>query len=404
MTDFGLYLLDPVSLEKTYELQVNEGECELDLFGGCGLGRFTIPWKVESYKQLSKAYIYWPVRFDVLDNPLWQGRIESIRNVITKRGESIELTCVGWGLYLKNVTHQWQYRDGDQIPATGVTIEKWSDIVKDLFRVVMTSDNCPQLTLGRVDDSDDIPTASEGYAPTAFTMKYSNVYSAIKTLSTIMGNWQWGVDGQRQLYCYPREKTVAHNLQVGKEITEFKPILDASKIINRILLRGGTAKETTTNREYRFFREGRDEDSIEQYGIHFAIRNEPSIRDIAAAELYMNAVFEEFAEPQDRVDLEVVPNVGLFEPQSGMVHVFVPPDAHQYYQITKTRYRITDNGLIVQPKLGYRPPDIIAEMVSMKETMRQLLTEGATEEFFYTFPLVCELEPNLSCVLNIPLE
>jgi len=384
MSDFGVYILN-ASFEKVYKFPYERGEFENNLYGGCGTGRFRAGWRFDLYEELAAIYQHAAVRADVLDEPLWQGRIAEIRPYIDSNGrEYIEMLCDGWGLVLQHIMHpqtSYKYRKGESAPNSGIMVTRYSDIVRDLA-VIIEADTHSDITVGRIDDSAELPDAEDEDNPAEFTIRLQHFYEVMDVLSTLAGNWQWGVDRLRQFYFYPKPDGVGYWFRVGKDLQEYKPISSTRKIINQLLVRGGTARNIE-DEEYRFFYVGEDEASVDRWGAHFDTKSQPEINDRLTAERFCAAVFEESSAPQNRVAVRIIPAYTLCEPSMGRVHIFCPPGHHAEYPILRTQYTFDDKaGLFANPELGVYPPSLATMIEQLKIADEKARKEGAGEEFF----------------------
>jgi hypothetical protein len=376
--DIGVYILDD-NYQKSYLFPHQQGSFDVNLFGGCGLGRFRTGWRFDLYDELNQQYQRKPMKVEVLDQPLWQGRIVEIRHSVSFGKEWVELICEGWGQVLKHVAHQRKYIQGRPVLESGITINRYSDIVRDLALVVARNSQC-DITVGTIQDSDLMPTRDDG-EPSEFTIRFNHVHSAMETLAKLAGNWQWGVDRNRQLNFLPAPTNVHHHFQVGKDIVDYKPLNSTKEIVNRVLLRGGTGKNVE-GEEYRFFYTDYDAASESQYGTHMEIKSVPEINDRQTADRYCEMLFADQAEPQDRVAVTVIPAYTLCEPYLGQVHIFCPPNHHQTYPIMRTKYTIDDRGIFAKPELGRYPPALSTMIERLGIEIGKLQKEGAADEFF----------------------
>ena len=377
MTDIAVYVLDS-DYKRTVRLPIRQGQFDIDLYGGCGLGSFRMDWAFDAWQTLV-SYQHRPVLVDILDNPIWQGFIVKIKPVMSERNEYLQVDCQGW-VHIFSILRQWKYRKGETVPDSGITITRWSDIVKDLaWRIA--NDSRWNITVGRIDDSDEMPDLDPDIAPAEFTMRMQSYMEGFRLLGRLAGNWQWGIDRNRQIYFYPAPDNVHFEVVVGRDIEQFRPTSDASKIINRILVRGGTGTNPA-GEQYRFFYVGDDLLSQAQWGVHFASYSQPEVNDAQTAQIFCQNVFEQYAQPRERVRLTLRANIATYEPYLGKMLVFNPPDQRFVYPITRTRYMITDQGLIARPELGVYPPDLATELARLKLEQEKMRKEGLGEEWF----------------------
>ena len=404
MTDFSVLICDKKTFHAVYEFPVVTGAFDVNLYGGCGQAQFEMGWRYDLYRELAALYLHAPVKVTVLDNVLWQGYITQFRPAIRNDKEYLQIICDGWGQWLKHIGPiQFKWRKGQPDPATLRITTYYSDIVRNIVEKHILPDKKSGITEGTIIDSDELPdqNSDTDEHPANFTMLLQSAHEGIDVLAKLAGNWQWGVDRNRQFYFMPTVQDIAYNIVVGRDVMEFKPTLDSTKIVNYTLVRAGTGTNLA-DEEYQLFYLGRDPGSIESWGTHFTTRSQPEINDRASAERYCDQLFEQLAEPQDRVTLKLAPNFGLFEPGLGRVHVFAPPHEHYDYSILRTRYRLDDTGLWANPDLGYYPPSIATEIERLKIEISKLHKEGSGEEFYIYDDNwnITELELNITCALT----
>lgn len=132
--------------------------------------------------------------------------------------------------------------------------------------------------------------------PTAFvgsTINFStDCGSALQTLEEIAGNFEYGVDVNRNFYFIPQSTISAIFFSLGANVQNFSEQQDFTKIINQVVFQGGTPDGATVPYTNTF------DDTLSQlkYGIQSEIIQSSSITDDQVAQQYANSIFEDFDE------------------------------------------------------------------------------------------------------------
>jgi hypothetical protein len=163
------------------------------------------------------------------------------------------------------------------------TTSKVSEIVNDIvdtFIVVNTN-----ITEGTIEDGE--------YITDIDTIDFlGTVEDALRTLSEIAGDIEYGVDEDLAFYWMAEHTTISHKFFVGNNIAILERRVKWDDLVNKFYLIGGEVADA------KYKKTGENTDSQSSYGLAEEIINNSSIVSDSVAVQYMAAILAEKAIPQ----------------------------------------------------------------------------------------------------------
>lgn len=244
--------------------------------GGCGAFSFNLPRAYCDEKFISggcnvRIYIWDDVGQDF---SLWyQGYVQTKTPTIQGGKEYIQVAGQGYQGQLSNI----------QLNNITYVNQELSLIVADIIENYIAPNTGIIYNPALI-----IPTAFVGS-----TINFStDCGSAIQTLEEIAGNFEYGVDLNRNFYFIPQATLSGIFFSLGANIENFSEQQDFTKIINQVIFQGGTpdgGNEPYTNTF-------NDELSQLKYGIQSEIVQSSSITNDQVAQQYADSIFEDYDE------------------------------------------------------------------------------------------------------------
>jgi hypothetical protein len=248
---------------------------EWNRIGGCGRCSITIK---KAYRDIifdARDDIQIRVKSGATSKLVYRGYIANIKPVL-KIDQEVVLDIRGYFDLLKKIV---VHTTGDTRTYTSKTVAYIADDIADTFIVP----NSPITISGAITDGDF----------TADSLDFlGTVEDALRTLSELQGDVEYGVDEDLVFYWVTESSTINHKFFVGYNVSVLERSVNWDKLVNKIYLLGGDVAGTT----YKTTAEATDSQSL--YGLNEEIFNNSSITTSSVAAQYLNAILTERAIPQ----------------------------------------------------------------------------------------------------------
>jgi hypothetical protein len=149
----------------------------------------------------------------------------------------------------------------------------------------------------------------------------------LKDLAMRAGNFRWGVDAAKRFFFQPTSQQVGYRYRLGESLVSLETTRSLDEIVNRVLLTGGVIYTGATPAagepagSYRFRQSYLRQTSRQTYGDRRRTLSLPWIRTTADALAFARQYLDEYAEPTDRLEAEVLASEQIPIPGAGLVEI-----------------------------------------------------------------------------------
>ncbi len=187
----------------------------------------------------------------------------------------------------------------------------------------------------------------------------------LKDLAMRAGDFRWGVDAARQFFFQPTSQQIGYRYRLGESLVSLETTRSLDEIVNRVLLTGGVIYTGATPASgepagsYRFRQSYLRQTSQQTYGDRRRTMSLPWIRTAADALAFANQYLDEYAQPADRLEAEVLASEICPVPGTGLVEVkdmFQNLVGRWTLETVRVEFRGTPR---IQLSLGRLPPETL---------------------------------------------
>lgn len=256
--------------------------------GGCGRCNITIkmPYRKITFQAMDDIQI----RVKDLDSNgsklVYRGWIANVTPKL-QVGQEIMLDIRGYWDLLKHIMVQ---DDGDKLTYEGYYVHQIVDDIANTFIAGKTS-----ITKGTIDSSTFSADQLEFQ---------TSVQEALRTLSDILGDVEYGIDEDMEFFWRTQSSTVRRKFIVGSDISILSRKVDYSQIVNKIFFEGGVVSGSP----YR--RTAQSTDSQYAYFLAEAFVVNSSIVTSSVADQYLTALLQQKSSPKYLMRINV-PNTSF---------------------------------------------------------------------------------------------
>lgn len=208
---------------------------------------------------------------------------------------------------------------------------------------------------------------------------------ALRTLADLAGTAEWGVGSDRKFFFKERSNEIKHFSRFKVDINKLDIMNDYSRIINRLVIKGGSDFEEIVN----------NTESQAAFGLRTEITSNSSITTSSVAQQYGTSILLEKAAINSRANLSIVKNRKLFEETIPIGRISIITDSvqpskqyndadaiygnlgviyggQQSFQIDKIKYKLTSGGTNVVMNIGQARPDIALQIRRLEFEIDQI--------------------------------